>query len=437
MNQEVLMKQPPPQSDRGYRRIGLVLFLIVFVGFGGWSFLAPLGSAAPAPGMLVVENERQVIQHLEGGILERLHVRQGDQVSEGQILAELDVTQVRANLDVAESQLNSTQVQVARLQAERAGLDGIEWPPALLSNMNPRVVDLMDEQRFLFEKRKRSLEGELSILERRVAQLGSRIEGLASTEATRETLLKSFRDEFTTLSRLLDEGFVDETRVRDLERRIVEVQGEIQTIQSDMKSAEIQIGETELQIIQRRAVFDAEVQAQLAELQARRVELEEQVRVAQDRLQRAQMKAPAEGVVLTIEVTTEGGVVPAGQPFITLVPDNDELVIEAQVNPVDVDRVGLGQTAEVQFSSFDANAMPKIFAEVLSVSADALADANTGASYYLAKLAIPESELPKLSGYNLVPGMPVNVLIQTGERTLWQYLTKPLAQGMSKALIED
>ena len=434
---EVDVKPTPPQSDHGYRRIGLVLFLIVFIGFGGWSVLAPLGAAAPAPGMLVVESERQVIQHLEGGILETLHVRQGDRVETGQVLAELDVTQVRASLDVAESQLKSTEAQVARLQAERAGSDTIDWPSELLASMNPRVVDLMDEQRFLFDKRKRSLEGELSILERRVEQLNSRIEGLANTKSTRAELLESFQREYATLSELLNEGFVDETRVQDLERRIVEVRGEIQTIESDMKSAEIQIGETELQIIQRRSVFDAEVQTQLADLQARRVELEEQVRVAQDRLQRSKIKAPAEGVVLTIEVTTEGGVIPAGQPFMTLVPNEDELIIEAQVNPVDVDRVGLGQTAEVQFSSFDANAMPKIFAEVLSISADALADPNTGASFYLAKLNIPEAELPKLTGYDLVPGMPVNVLIQTGERTLWQYLTKPIAQGMSKALIED
>jgi len=432
-----IAKQVPPQSDRGFQLIGFILFLVVFVGFGGWSVLAPLGSAAPAPGMLVVESQRQVIQHLEGGILETLLVRQGDRVDTGQVLAKLDVTQVRANLDVAESQLNSTEAQVARLQTERAGLDAIDWPPELLSSPNPRVTDLMDEQRFLFERRKRSLEGELSILERRIAQLISRIDGLKNTKATREELLQSFQDEYTTLSKLLAEGFVDEMRVRDLERRIVEVRGEIQTIQSDMKSAEIQVGETELQIIQRRSVFDAEVQGQLAELQARRVELEEQVRVAEDRLQRSEIKAPAEGVVLTIEVTTEGGVIPAGQPFMTLVPNEDELIIEAQVNPMDVDRVGLGQTAEVQFSSFDANAIPKIFAEVVSVSADAFADPNTGASYYLAKLNIPDDELPKLSGYDLVPGMPVNVLIQTGERTLWQYLTKPLAQGMSKALIED
>lgn len=431
------VKQVPPQSDRGFQLIGSILFLVVFVGFGGWSALAPLGSAAPAPGMLVVESQRQVIQHLEGGILEMLFVRQGDRVDVGQVLAKLDVTQVRAQLDVAESQLRSTEAQVARLQTERAGSDVIDWPPELLRSLNPRVTDLMDEQQFLFEKRSRALEGELSILERRIVQLTSRIDGLKSTKATREELLQSFQDEYATLSKLLVEGFVDEMRVRDLERRIVEVRGEIQTIQSDMKSAEIQIGETELQIIQRRSVFDADVQTQLAELQARRVELEEQVRVAEDRLQRSEIRAPAEGVVLTIEVTTEGGVIPAGQPFITLVPNEDELIIEAQVNPVDVDRVGLGQTAEVQFSSFDANAMPKIFAEVVSVSADALADRNTGVSYYLAKLNIPDDELPKLSGYDLVPGMPVNVLIQTGERTLWQYLTKPLTQGMSKALIED
>lgn len=429
--------EKPDQNDRKYHRIGYVIIAIVFFGFGGWSALAPLGSAAPAMGMVVVQSERRVLQHLEGGILEQLLVREGDQVKQGQLLAKLDVIQTQANLDVLTSQMLVTEAQIHRLKTERSGDAVIEWPTVLNGESVARIADVLREQEALFEKRQNALAGEISILSQRADQLRSRIRGLLESKETKNLLLESFTTEYESLKRLLDEGFVDETRVRDFERRIVELRGDLQSLDSEIQSAEIQIGEAELQILQTRSVFDRELQSQLTELQARRDELREQMRVAQDRLQRAEIIAPVDGVVLTIEVTTEGGVVPAGQPFITIVPEEDDLMVEAQVAPVDVDRVRIGQVAELQFSSFDQNSMPKIYGAVLNVSADALTDRNSGTSYYLASLEIPMEERAKLRGYQLVPGMPVNVLIQTGERTLWQYLTKPLAQGMSRALIED
>lgn len=427
----------PDQDDRPFRLIGIILFVVVFIGFGGWAIFAPLGSAAPATGMIVVKSERKTIQHLEGGILDRLFVREGDRVKQGQLLAELDITQVQANLDVLSSQLLAVQAKIARLQAERSGASEVSWPTPSLDSSGERFSEMVSEQKALFIKRRSSLEGEVNILNRRIAQLQSRADGLLESKRTQEALLVSFDDELKNLKQLLLQGYVDEVRVRDLERRVVELKGRLQQVNSDIKSAEIQIGETELQIIQRKAVYDADVQNQLAELQAQRVQLEEQYRVARDRLDRSEIKAPSDGVILTIEVTTEGGVVPGSQPFITIVPEGDELVVEARVNPVDVDRVNVGQSAEIQFSAFDQNAIPKIFGEVVSVSPDALVDRATGLSYYLSVLSIPPTELKKLDGFNLVPGMPTNVLIKTGERTLWSYLTKPLAQGMSRALIED
>jgi len=431
------MAARPDQNDRRFKLIGYALLAIVFIGFGGWSAIAPLGSAAPATGMIVVKNEKKTIQHLEGGILSRLLVREGDRVSKGQPLARLDTTQVQANLDVLSAQLLGAKARIARLQAERADSQAVEWPAQNTFPSTDRYQELIAEQQALFLKRRSSLEGEVSILERRIEQLQSRVMGLAESRETQSKLLVSFENELSNLNELLSEGYVDETRVRDLERRVVELKGRLQQLNSDIKSSEIQIGETELQILQRRAVYDADVQNQLAELQAQRVQLEEQYRVAQDRLNRSEIRAPSDGIVLTVEVTTEGGVVPGSQPFMTIVPENDDLVIEARVNPIDIDRVSVGQMAEVQFSAFDANAIPKIFGDVLSISPDALIDRSTGLSYYLAVLKTSPSELEKLTGYTLVPGMPVNVLIKTGERTLWEYLTKPLAQGMSRALIED
>lgn len=427
----------PETRDADFIAIGYVLFALVFVGFFGWALFAPLGSAAPAPGMVVVENERKVVQHLEGGILDTLAVRQGDRVDKDQVLATLDTTQVQANLDVSFAQLLSVRARIARLRAERAGTATVNWPSVDEVEDVGRYREVISEQKALFAKRKNSLEGEVQILERRVAQLESRIRGLMETKVTQEKLLQSFETELESLNALLKEGFVDETRVRDLERRVVELRGRIQQISSDLQAAEIQKGETELQILQRQTVFDADVQTQLADLQAQRVQLEEQLRVAQDRLTRSVIRAPSEGVVLSIEVTTEGGVIPASQPFMTIVPDNDALVVEARVNPIDRDRVIPGQSAEVQFSSFDANALPKIYGELLSVSPDALTDRQTGLTYYKAVLTLSEGELKKLAGQDLIPGMPVNVLIQTGERTLWSYLTKPITSAMSRAMIEQ
>jgi len=429
--------QLPERDDGKYRTIGFTILLLVFVVFGGWSALAPLGSAAPATGMIVVKSERKTVQHLEGGILDALMVREGDRVVAGQVIARLDVTQVRANLDVLSAQLLGTQARISRLQAERADASEVSWPNNFDNITEDRYLELLDEQQALFIKRRGSLAGEESILRRRIEQLRSRVGGLSDSKKTQAQILISFEKELLNLNELLAQGYVDETRVRDLERRVVELKGRLQQLDSDIKSGEIQIGETELQILQTRAVYDADVQNQLAELQAQRVQLEEQLRVAKDRLVRSEIRAPSDGVVLTVEVTTEGGVVPASQPFITIVPQDDDLVVEARVNPIDVDRVSVGQSAEIQFSAFDSNSIPKIYGDVLSISPDALIDRGTGLSYYLTMLNISPVELKKLDGYTLVPGMPVNVLIQTGERTLWEYLTKPLAQGMSRALIED
>ncbi len=273
----------PDQNDRKFQRIGYAIIAIVFIGFGGWSALAPLGSAAPASGMVVVQSERRILQHLEGGILEQLFVREGDQVSEGQLLARLDVVQTQANLDVLTAQMLVAEAQIHRLKAERVGADSIQWPPVLNQANEPRIADVLAEQEALFDKRQNALAGEISILSQRADQLRSRIEGLRESKDTKQLLLQSVTEEYDNLSQLLDEGFVDETRVRDFERRIVELRGDLQSIDSEIQSAEIQIGEAELQMLQTRSVFDRDLQSQLTELQGRRDELREQMRVAEDR----------------------------------------------------------------------------------------------------------------------------------------------------------
>jgi Chromosome segregation ATPases len=306
-------------------------------------------------------------------------------------LARLDVVQTQANLDVLTAQMLVAEAQIHRLKAERVGADSIQWPPVLNQANEPRIADVLAEQEALFDKRQNALAGEISILSQRADQLRSRIEGLRESKDTKQLLLQSVTEEYDNLSQLLDEGFVDETRVRDFERRIVELRGDLQSIDSEIQSAEIQIGEAELQMLQTRSVFDRDLQSQLTELQGRRDELREQMRVAEDRLNRANIVAPVDGVVLTIEVTTERGVVPASQPFITIVPGEDELRIEAQW------RLSMWTVFEwVRWLSCSSRVRCQQHAENLRNSLDGVRRCANGSqfstTYYLASLEIPPEE---------------------------------------------
>ena len=436
MTDQISSSGAPDMNDSRFRLFGSLVIGIVFVGFGGWSYLAPLESAAPAIGMVVVKNEKKILQHLEGGILKNLWVREGDEVKVGQIVASLDPTSLRAEFDILNFKHQVLLAQEARLEAERSGKDEINFGKELMLG-DGKFRDILDEQRNLFQKRNNSLKGEISILKQRITQIESSILGLKEEKKTTAKLLNSYESEYANLASLMNEGFVDEARVRDFERRIVEFKGQMQNIDSRLQTAKIQIGETELQILHITNVFDADVQVTLTELQSSRSQLNESLSLVEDRLGRLDILAPVAGTILTVAVTTEGGVVSPGQPFVTIVPKGEELVIEASITPVDVDRIGIGSQAELQFAAFDANTIPKIYGRVESISADALFDGGTGMSFYSATLSIPPSELDKLAFNELLPGMPVNVLIKTGERTLFEYMVKPLAQGLSQALIED
>lgn len=423
-------------TDGEFKTAGTLILLLVFVGFFGWAYMAPLDAASPAPGKIVVEGQRKVVQHLEGGMLSELFVRAGDRVKKNQVLARLDSTQIKANLEVLSGQLIGVLAKMARLEAEREGLEEITLPAIATIQAEAQFSAVVEEQRALLLKRRRSILGEIDILDRRTEQLASKFSALEQSIVTQEQLLESYKLEHNKLKKLLDQGYVDESKINDLSRRIVEVTGNIQQLQADAKTTEIQIGETKLQIIQKQTVYDADVQNQYAELQAKKLQIEEQLRVARDKLARIEIKAPSSGRILEVEVTTIGGIIGSGKPFITIVPEEEVLLIEAQVNPVDVERVKEGQAAEVQIPAFDMTKMPKVYATVISISPDAISSQSGRQSYYKAVLSIPDEELLKFGGSMLIPGMPVTVLIKTGERTLWEYLMKPLRKGIDGALLE-
>jgi epimerase transport system membrane fusion protein len=422
-------------SFSSIKRIGLILTLVVFGGFGSWALLAPIEGAAHAPGTVTVKSYKKVIQHLEGGIVAKLYVQNGDVVSAGDPLVELDRTQAEGQLEMAYTQLTALSALEARLLAERNKADEITFPAALRpTNDNARAE--MQAQEQIFHARKASVDGGVDVLEQRIEQLRSRLDGLHAQKSAKEALAASFADEMSEVKILLQDGFADKNRLRTLERNYASYQGEVAELVSTISSTEMQIGETRLQILQQENEFQSEVATRLSDAQTRLADTRERVTVLTDVLERTIIRAPVEGIVSGMQVHTEGGVIGRGTPLAEIVPQSDELVIEAKVSPVDIDRVVPGQEAHIRFSSFGRK-VPIVYGHVINLSADAIIDQATGASYYLARIAVTPDEMLELGDLALVPGMPAEVFINSGSRTFFQYATKPFSNALARALIED
>jgi epimerase transport system membrane fusion protein len=429
-------------DDRPVRRIGLYTVFLVFGVFGGWAALAPLDSAALAPGVITVESYRKTVQHLEGGIIRTLEVRDGDSVSKDQVLATLDDTQSRAQLEVLRGQYFITAAREARLLAQRDGLAGVRYPPDLLSRRDdPRAQDAMRVQTQTFLVRKTAHEGEISVYQRQVEQLRAKANGLGSQKQSRERLVESYRGELKDFTSLLEEGFTEKQKVRELERSLAQSEGQLGELLADIAATELEVSETELKILQLKKELQREVAKELGEVQSESFELREKIQSLEATVRRAVVKAPEAGMVMGLAVHTLGAVIQPGGRILDIVPQNEKLIVEARVSPVDIDRVKAGQTAEVRFSAFKSRETPKIEGKLVSLSADRLVDERQqdAAPYYLARVEVTPEGIKDLARRHLelVPGMPAEVLINTGARTLLQYLTRPLTDTFARSFIED
>ena len=417
------------------RRVGLGIFILVFIIFGGWAALAPIDGAARAPGQVTVKTYKKAVQHLEGGIVKSILVKNGDIVSKDQPLLEMDNTQPLTQLEIANSQLFALQAREARLIAERDRLSSVRFPENLNgSNAREEVVS----QTSIFEARKAALEGSIEVLEQRVEQLESKLIGLAALKQSKETLANSFANELADTRSLLEEGFSDKARLRSVERSLATYQGEAADLSATISSTQVQIGETKIQILQLNREFQNQVVNELGDTQTRLKDVQERITALTDIVNRTIVRAPVSGVVNGMQVHTEGGVIGAGTAIAEIVPLTEELILEAQVSPLDIDRVFEGQLTRIRFSSF-GNRTPVIEGKLLSLSADAMADPNsdTGAPYYLARVEVTSEGMANLDGLELLPGMPAEVLISTGSRTLLQYLFKPFSNALARSFIED
>jgi membrane fusion protein, type I secretion system len=423
-------------SDRAPRRIGMLILAIVFGGFGLWALVAPMDSAALAPGVVTVKNYRKTVQHLEGGIVSEILVSDGQVVEKGQVLLVLDATQAGAELGILKGQYFTARAMENRLAAERDSQEAVVFADDLDVD-DIRTLEAIRNEEQIFNARRSDRLGEIEVLQQRIVQLESQIDGLLALISSKEEIISSYSEEVKDLTELLVDGFVDKQRLRDLQRNRSRYLGEVAGHRASISQAEVQMGETRLQILQLNKQFTTEVVDQLAQTQARVYDLRQRISAIEDRVRRAEIVAPVSGIVIGMSTHTIGGVVRSGEQLLDIVPEQEELVVEARVSPRDIDRVSLGMEASVRFSAFNSATTPMIVASVTNISADRLLDDQTGMPYYLARVEVSEEGQKMLGSLILLPGMPAEVLIKTGERTLFQYLVQPARNAFARSLIED
>jgi HlyD family secretion protein/epimerase transport system membrane fusion protein len=429
----------PPINIGWLLAIGFSLVVVMFGGLGYWSMTAPLDSAVVAPGTIVVESNRKIIQHLEGGIVTEILVDEGDRVDAGDVLLRLDPTQPAASRSVVRRQLDEALVLSARLDAEYSGADMINIPESLKARLpaDPNLRAIIEGQHEQFEERRRSLQGQVDILRQRIEQLQQEISGLQAQHDAQLKQREIYNEELVGLRELFDKGYYPRTRVLSLEREVANLEGEIgQTVSAIARSMK-GIGEAELQIIQIRQQFREQIVEQRRDVHQEISSLREKLLVAEDSLDRLIIRAPLSGTVQELKVHTVGGVIRPGEPIMELVPSDDRLVVEAKIAPNDIEVVHLGMEAEVRLTALNLRTTPIILGIITAISRDRIVDPQQDLTYFRGEVVVPEEELDKIEENSLVAGMPADVVIRTGERTVMGYLVKPLTDYLARAFLEE
>ncbi|WP_350333179.1 HlyD family type I secretion periplasmic adaptor subunit [Coralliovum pocilloporae] len=425
------------QSIRRHLVWAAVLIVTLFGGIGAWAALTEISGAVVASGVVVVETNTKQVQHQEGGIVRTIQVRNGDAVKAGDLLIRLDDTVTRANLSVITQQLDELSAQEARLIAEQSGADGITFPDQISSNADARALRLIrDSQSQLLEARRKSLSGRKTQLREQITQFEKQIDGLTAQRDAKAKEIKLIREELVDLEKLLAQELVSSTRVTALKRDEARLEGEHGGFIAQIAQTREGISERSIQILQIEEEARADVLQQLQETRSRIAQLQEQRIAAEDQLTRVDIRAPRSGFVHNLSIHTIGGVIGPAETVMVIVPREDLLVVEAQVQPVDIDQLTAEQQATIRLPSFDQRTTPELKATLKTVSADLTQDQVSGLSYYLVRLTIPDEELAKLNGKRLIPGMPVEAFLKTEDRTVLSYIVKPITDQIAHALKE-
>lgn len=427
----------PIGSPRRFAVIGWGACACFLGALVGWSAQAPIASAVVASGQLTVKSSRKIVQHLEGGSIEKIHVRDGDIVVAGQPLVEIDATEAKARLAATRHRVAGLLAQKARLVAERDEKPALRFPLYLVANDDdPRIEELLSRERDVFKARTRNVEGQVELLRQRAAILGQQISGLKGQIAAIDKQLVLIRDEHKGLKTLLEKGFAPKTRVLALQRAIARLAGERADLSAQVAQASKEIGETDLKVLQVRRSYYQSVVDELSAVEKQLAELREQETAAAAVAQRTLIKAPEAGVVVGLAVRTRGEVVRPGGKILEIVPDTDPLIVEAQIRPSDVDRVAMGQTGQVRLSALDQKTTPAVPARVTYLAADTLDTQNGREAFYKVEMELDPAVMRPLRSKNLKPGMPAEVFIHAGDRTLFEYIVQPLNDALARAMRE-
>ena len=423
-------------DDRPVRWLGYFILLSTLGIFGGWSYYAPIASSSIAIGKVTVEDHRQTVQHFEGGIIKKLWVKEGAKVNPGDLLITLDNTQFEAQVKVLQGQFIVRTASRSRLNAERRGQTHVDFSE-LLTLDDLRVQESINDQKYVLRTRQKSYNGEVSLLEQRIKQIDSKIAGLEKQKENKQALTRSFDSEIAELEILLEEGFTEKPRLMELKRSHTRVYGEIEGLSTEIISSRMLQGEAELQIVQTTQKYQADIAKQLEKVNAELFDITENLYAQKSRAKRTKIQAPVGGIIIGLKANTQGGVIRAGEPILDIVPEDADLVVEARVKPMDIDKVFINSEAEVRFSAFNSKTTPTMEATVTKLSPDSVTDQKTGEEYYEATLELTQEGRDKLGDLVLISGMPAEVLINTGERTLFQYLVKPATNMVARAFTEE
>lgn len=437
------MAESDPGADiaTSLRRHLLVAGAVVVLlagGLGAWAGLAKISSAVVANGVVVVESNVKRVQHREGGIVREIRAGNGDLVAAGDLLLRLDDTVTRASLAIVSTQLDELHAQAARLVAERDDVTDISFPEALMRRAGePAIRAAISGQQALLKARRASLKGRKEQLREQIGQFEKQVEGLEVQQVSKEQEIELNARELGDLETLFAKALIPASRIYALRRDRARLVGERGGFIAQIAQAREAISERRIQILQIEEDVRAEVLQQLQDTRSQIAQLTERENAARDELRRVDIRAPRSGYVHQLAVHTVGGVIGPGETAMLIVPREDLLIIEARIEPMDVDRLSRDQPVVVRFPNFNLQTTPELEARVLSVSADLEIDRATGLSYYTARLALGDGEKEKLGGNVIVPGMPVEAFIVAGDRTVLSYLLKPLADQIRHAFREE
>lgn len=430
--------QRPTDNYKGVARIGYAIIAFTFVGLLGWAALAPLDSAVIANGVVSAEGNRKTIQHLEGGILRKILVREGEKVRAGQLLFELDPTQANAAAGITKNQYVALKAMEARLLAERDQRPSISFPAELLAQRSdPMVARAIADEESQFIERRQTIAGQVDLMNAQRDQYKSEIEGIDRQTQGLKEQLGFIEDELGDLRKIYDKGLVPRPRLLAMEREQASLSGSIGRLMADRAKSVQGMGETQLKIRQIKQQFFQEVSQSIAETRVKLAEVTEREVVASDAQKRINVLSPVNGTAQNLRFFTEGAVVRPGEPLVDVAPDDEAFVIQAHFAPTDVDNVHAGMVTEVRLPAFHSRKIPILNGKIESISRDRLTDPEGKTAYFLGIVRVDIKQLPTEYRTKVTAGMPAQVIVPTGERTVLQYLFSPLRDTLRTTMREE